>query len=216
MKGKTRQYEADGIVVEFEAARCIHAAECVHGLPDVFDADARPWIQPEHASADAIAEVVHRCPTGALRYQRTDGAPPENPAEENTVRLVADGPLYVTGRLRLADADGEAVEQTRVALCRCGDSANKPFCDNAHKASGFSDAGHCVEDRLGEGKNVDDDALTIRMAKNGPVLVEGPVTVIAADGSSSTGKRAAFCRCGASKTKPYCDGTHSAIGFEAD
>ena len=141
MERKSRQYQADGITVEYELSRCIHAAECVHGLPQVFDPKARPWIQPGNAAIDKVAEVVRRCPTGALRYRRTDGGEDEQPARENTVRLAPDGPLYLEGRLRVELADGEVIEEPRIALCRCGDSKHKPFCDNTHVDESFSDPG---------------------------------------------------------------------------
>lgn len=40
------------------------------GLPAVFNVENRPWIQPERASADEVAEVIERCPSGALQYTR--------------------------------------------------------------------------------------------------------------------------------------------------
>ncbi|MDT0268687.1 (4Fe-4S)-binding protein [Streptomyces sp. DSM 44915] len=68
-----KAYQGQGITVTFEAGRCQHAAECVHGLPEVFDITKRPWIQPDAATPDRLAEVVRRCPSGALRYQLADG-----------------------------------------------------------------------------------------------------------------------------------------------
>lgn len=69
-KEKYKAYETDEIEVRFYAERCEHAAECVKGLPAVFNVDNRPWIQPERASADEVAEVIERCPSGALQYSR--------------------------------------------------------------------------------------------------------------------------------------------------
>lgn len=74
-----RPYEGRSITVTFEAGRCRHAAECVRGLPEVFDTGRRPWIQPDGADADRVAAVVRRCPSGALRYERTDGAEEARP-----------------------------------------------------------------------------------------------------------------------------------------
>lgn len=215
VKRRAREYEADGIVVEYDAARCIHAARCVGGLPSVFDAEARPWIRPGEASPEAVAEVVRSCPTGALRYRRTDGGAAEQPAEQNSVHVVADGPLHLRGRLRLELPDGEQVDETRVALCRCGASRNKPFCDNSHVDKGFSDPGQPAEHRLGSQGEGSGAGLSIRPAPNGPLLVEGPVVIVCADGEPAEGGKAALCRCGASASKPYCDGSHVAVGFEA-
>ena len=61
-------------------------------------------------------------------------------------------------------------------------------------------------------------AVKITAKPKGPFRVEGPITLIDADGSEIdlTGKPAiSLCRCGASTNKPFCDGTHSKIGFEA-
>lgn len=65
-----RRYARDGGAVTFEAALCRHAAECVGGLPQVFDTAKRPWIQPQHASLDEIEAVVARCPSRALKFER--------------------------------------------------------------------------------------------------------------------------------------------------
>ncbi|WP_097866360.1 (4Fe-4S)-binding protein [Streptomyces sp. rh34] len=68
-----RSYEGRSITVTFEAGRCLHAAVCVRGLPEVFDTGRRPWIRPDGADAERLAEVVERCPSGALQYERVDG-----------------------------------------------------------------------------------------------------------------------------------------------
>jgi uncharacterized Fe-S cluster protein YjdI len=138
MKPSGRTYRGEGVEVTYDAKRCLHAAECVRGLPEVFDPQKRPWIQPEEADADKIAEVVRRCPTGALHYALASGA--EEVGDEATnVAPQSDGPLFVKGTLRIETPDG-TLEETRVALCRCGQSGNKPFCDNTHKKVGWKDS----------------------------------------------------------------------------
>lgn len=59
--------------------------------------------------------------------------------------------------------------------------------------------------------------VSIRPLKNGPLIVEGLVDLFDTDGNQVTSEkpRLALCRCGASSNKPFCDGTHSAIGFQA-
>lgn len=60
--------------------------------------------------------------------------------------------------------------------------------------------------------------VVIKVNSNGPYRVEGPVRIVDAEGNEydiSAKKRVSLCRCGASVTKPFCDGTHSRIGFEA-
>ena len=212
---KIRTYEAEELVVEYDLKRCIHAEECIHGLPDVFDAERRPWIDPSKAGAADLMRTIERCPTGALHYRRTDGKV-EQPRASNTVCIEADGPLYVTGRLRIALPGGETLDETRAALCRCGHSKDKPFCDNSHVEAGFADAGTIVENRLKPSESGETDALEISPAANGPMLMRGPVKILCSDGASTEGASCAFCRCGGSSNKPFCDGTHNSIGFEAD
>ena len=68
-----REYAAPGIVVTWEPARCQHSTNCIRGLPQVFDADARPWIDPTAAAVEDIVATVDRCPSHALGYRTDDG-----------------------------------------------------------------------------------------------------------------------------------------------
>lgn len=68
-----REYRAPGIVVTWEPARCRHAAECIRGLPQVFNRDVRPWIDASRAGVDYLVEVIDRCPSYALGYRADDG-----------------------------------------------------------------------------------------------------------------------------------------------
>ena len=134
-----REYRTNEIVVTWEPSYCMHSARCLMALPQVFDVDARPWIAIEAASADEIAETVMACPSGALNFRRLDGGPQEQPPETTTVRPARNGPLFQRGRIRITDNEGNVIrEDTRVALCRCGASENKPFCDGTHRAIGFT------------------------------------------------------------------------------
>ncbi len=218
MSGKIRDYEGKDIVVRYDVKRCIHAAECVKGLPSVFDPDRKPWVVPDAAPANDVAEVILRCPTGALHFQRKDGGAPEARPEANTIDVERDGPLYARGDIHITRSDGDVLlEDTRAALCRCGASQNKPYCDGGHSEAGFSDpgavtkTGDAAEDFVVVGR------LTIAPAPNGPLLLQGAVEIRSADGKSTfRGQKAALCRCGASKNKPFCDGSHKTIGFSAD
>jgi len=133
-----RVYQNDAIAVYWEPSRCIHSGKCVGGLPQVFQPTARPWVAIDAAPADAIAEVVARCPSGALHFARLDAGPPEAAPAETTITPQPNGPLYMRGRVRIVAADGTVLrEDTRMALCRCGHSQNKPFCDGSHHKIGF-------------------------------------------------------------------------------
>lgn len=135
-----RTYRGSSIEVSFDLDRCIHIGECLRGLPRVFELDRRPWILPDEADADAVAEVVERCPSGALQYRRLDGGSAE--AHEGTVVTpMRNGPLRVTGEVRVEGPDGEVEVLPRATLCRCGRSARKPWCDNSHLAAGFEAPG---------------------------------------------------------------------------
>lgn len=142
MSDNVRLYTGKDIDVSYDARRCIHAAECVRGLPAVFDTGRRPWVQPAGASADAIAEVIAKCPSGALHFTRHDGGAAETPPEQTSITVTPGGPLYVRGRVQLLSADGSVIlNDMRLALCRCGQSHNKPFCDNSHLDIAFDDLG---------------------------------------------------------------------------
>lgn len=126
-----RAYRGDDLTVYFDARRCIHAAECVRGLPSVFDTARRPWIDVARAGADAVAAVVERCPSGALTYERRDG-PAEAPERPTRVVREPGGPLHVRGDLVVATADGDR-RLLRATLCACGRTGKAPFCDGSHR-----------------------------------------------------------------------------------
>lgn len=213
----SKRYEGDGIRVTYDAGRCIHAAECVRGLPAVFDPGRRPWIDAGAASPDEIASVVRRCPTGALTYQRTDGGPAETPPTLNILRVVPRGPIHASGDVVILDAERRELERvTRAAFCRCGASTNKPFCDGRHTKIGFADAGSLAEAKVRPAGEAETTELSIRLRSDGPLVLEGDFRLEDRTGNGIEGGSAALCRCGASKKKPFCDGSHREIEFRAD
>lgn len=204
-----------------------------------------------------------------------------------------NGPLIVAGVESLANSNGEALPtQPKMELCRCGGSANKPFCDGTHEKNGFtherkadpaddrvadfpgteitvhfneqqcSGAGECARGlpsvfrhgdvvRLVLGKpwiqpdraeadqvievirrcpsgalrytrgaetGPDDrDAPAIRIRKNGPYEVRGEIPLRTDFWPAGASRQIyALCRCGASKNKPFCDGSHRRAGFRDD
>ena len=130
----TREYTSGEISVQWYASRCIHTAACIKALPRVFNARRRPWIDVNAADADAVADAVLKCPTGALHFRRADGQPEPAPAT-TTIATIRDGPYFVRGEVEITDAEGRPVRRdSRVALCRCGRSRHMPFCDNTHRA----------------------------------------------------------------------------------
>jgi len=135
--GLTREYSRPEIRVQWYASRCIHSGACVRALQSVFDPRRRPWIEIQAAGADAIADAVVRCPTGALQYERFDGGPNESTPETVQITPVANGPYFVRGPYEIVQPDGTVRRETRAALCRCGQSKHLPYCDNTHRAIGF-------------------------------------------------------------------------------
>src|SRR6266487_3493477 len=116
-----KAYLADDITVFYDGTRCRHFAECLRGLPQVFNGKERPWIQPANADPDLVAEVVRRCPTGALHYIRKDGQE-EQPDSPTTITVREDGPILMRGDLLVQGPDGP-IRDTRAALCGCGKTA---------------------------------------------------------------------------------------------
>lgn len=129
-----KDYPGKDLVVSFDLTRCIHSANCLRAVPAVFDVNKRPWIATDAAPADAIAAAIARCPSGALQYRRLDGGPEEAVASPPTIVPFRNGPLLVRGDVQLNGAS----LAPRAALCRCGQSANKPYCDNTHRKVGFT------------------------------------------------------------------------------
>ena len=213
---KVFNYDGAQADVHWDGRLCIHIGECGRAPNDLFVGGRQPWCQPDQASPDEVAEVVNRCPTGALTYLRKDGGEVEAADAENVVSVMYNGPLYVRGDLEVEGASGDMPGvRFRAALCRCGQSKNKPFCDNSHEDAGFKDYG-AVGDG-GEGFDAPGGTLEVGRAPNGPLLLTGNFSIVAASGRKAwKGTKAALCRCGHSQNKPFCDGAHKKAGFEAD
>ena len=211
---KVFEYPGADIDVQWDGRLCIHVGECGNAKGDLFVAGREPWCMPDSCSTAEVREVVERCPSGALTYRDKTGAKEQAPAD-NVVTVVYNGPLYVTGDLAIegAPADMPGV-RFRAALCRCGQSQSKPFCDNSHLGAGFRDFG-AVGDK-GPGLEARGGVLGVKPLPDGPLLLNGNLTIRAGSGRVAwEGTTAALCRCGASANKPFCDGSHRAIGFKS-
>lgn len=138
---KTKEYSNGEVTIVWKPNLCIHSTNCISGLPDVFDMNKRPWINAKGADTDEIITQVNKCPSGALSYylnhQKEKG---EKEMNNVKITLVENGPMLVNGKVELKNSKGEVIEtEETVALCRCGGSKNKPFCDGTHHTNGFSD-----------------------------------------------------------------------------
>ncbi len=65
-----REYTNGEITVVWEAAKCIHSANCVRNNPDVFQPTQKRWIKTEASTSEKIVDAVKKCPSGALTYYR--------------------------------------------------------------------------------------------------------------------------------------------------
>lgn len=117
----------------------VHLCRCTDNLPKVFLQGKEPWIDPNGADPKKIARVIRMCPSGALSYE-WGGEYFNAWGGERQITFVKNATLEVRGEVELNDEEGN-VPQTcdHYALCRCGGSKNKPFCDGTHWYNGFSD-----------------------------------------------------------------------------
>lgn len=137
-----KQYKKEALTINWEPEKCIHSTKCwrgATGLPTVFNPKEKPWIKPENESIETIIAHIKQCPSGALSYSLVDEK--EQFSFENQVvkvTVLANGPLLCSGKITIVFPDGRIEEkQNNTALCRCGSSANKPFCDGNHNKIGF-------------------------------------------------------------------------------
>jgi CDGSH-type Zn-finger protein/uncharacterized Fe-S cluster protein YjdI len=204
--------EGQDMTLIYEGKKCIHSRFCVTGAPQVFMANVEgPWIRPDAIPVDALVEIAHACPSGAIRYRRKDGKPDESAPPVNLIAIREAGPYAVRGALSIAGN----TSSFRATLCRCGASKNKPYCDGSHHAVNFSASGEPptgAADML----EVRNGPLSVEPQLDGPLQVRGNLEI-----TSGTGRvvarvqQAKLCRCGGSANKPFCDGTHARIGFKS-
>lgn len=129
-----KAYRGKAVTVTYDPGRCRHFAECVRGLPQVFDTTKRPWVNVDAAAAEQVAEVVRRCPSGALHAIFADGST-EVPEQPSRVRVLAGGPVLLRGDL-LIDTPAGPRHELRAAICGCHRSAASPWCDGTCEHGG--------------------------------------------------------------------------------
>jgi CDGSH-type Zn-finger protein/uncharacterized Fe-S cluster protein YjdI len=203
------------VTIRFDASRCIHSRTCVLGHPEVYVPNVTgEWIHPDAASAEVVMHTALACPSGAIRVARNEGSATSDTAPVvNTVRVRENGPLAFEAELQIA---GQPQATPRATLCRCGQSANKPFCDGAHAAAGFTATGEPASKEF-TALEVRNGPLNVQPLKDGPLMVTGNLELVSGTGRTTDKVVKTFlCRCGQSKNKPYCDGSHKAAGFTTD
>lgn len=140
LKNIEKKYSNGEITVVWKPGTCIHSENCFRGLPQVFDPSKCPWITIDGATTEQIKAQVDKCPSGALSwfYDKQDGKSEEETKQVIVIEATKNGPLLVQGKVTIKHPDGRTENRDKVtALCRCGHSSNKPFCDGTHKKIGF-------------------------------------------------------------------------------
>jgi len=133
-----KEYINGDLTVIWKPKKCIHAAVCVEKLPDVYNPNEKPWIKAENASIADLKNQIQACPSGALTYKMANKSNVEEAPLETKIEVLKDGPLLVYGTLKIKNSDGNNdIKNKTTAFCRCGASANKPYCDGAHIKEGF-------------------------------------------------------------------------------
>lgn len=204
---------------------------------------------------------------------------------KTTITLAPNGPCLVRGLQDFSNQHGQITTTETIALCRCGASSNKPYCDGTHAKIGFSSdkldehtddkrqtyngahitihdnrsicahAGNCTDGlpevfRMKQEPWINADAATVDeiisviqkcpsgalsysidgverkeadgesaifIAANGPYVVTGGADLLdISAGEGAAKQQMTLCRCGASKNKPFCDGSHWSINFTDD
>lgn len=204
--------------IYFDGQKCIHSRACVLSHPDVFIPNVQgEWIYPDAQPVEVLMQLAKSCPSGAIRVKRHERKAGEAMSSDaapivNTVRVRENGPLAIEAELLLR---GEPQVSPRTTLCRCGNSANKPYCDGSHTAVAFVASGEPVYQKL-QALTQRDGPVDVRPVPNGPLHLRGNLELVSGTGRTCNKATEAYlCRCGQSRNKPYCDGSHVAIGFSA-
>jgi CDGSH-type Zn-finger protein/uncharacterized Fe-S cluster protein YjdI len=205
--------DGETVQIVYKGRLCIHSRFCVTGAPKVFLANVEgPWIHPDAMDGEELMAIARECPSGAIRYRRKDGGTEEHAPPVNLIRVQEGGPYAFRGDLSI---DGEAFGY-RAALCRCGASKNKPFCDGSHHDIKFDASGEPPTGDKTAMLDVRDGPIEIAPTLDGPLMVRGNIEIISGTGRVVARMKAArLCRCGHSNTKPFCDGTHAKVGFKS-
>jgi CDGSH-type Zn-finger protein/truncated hemoglobin YjbI/ferredoxin len=144
------EYVGQQVTVLDDRGTCQHSGLCTDRLSTVFHLGEEPFVTPSGGRMDEIIRAVRDCPSGALSYA-VDGVEAREEVDyhglrEPTILISRDGPYRVTGGTPLTDPQrNEPIERNEVAslehyaLCRCGQSQNKPFCSGMHWYVDFHD-----------------------------------------------------------------------------
>jgi uncharacterized Fe-S cluster protein YjdI len=134
----TKKYAKDDLTIVWKPGKCIHAAVCVEMLPKVYNPNERPWLKQENASIADLKAQINECPSGALTYVDGSEKKPDTVKSMLEATVKRNGPMLIKGDIQITGIDGNMVTKSGMtAICRCGASNNKPYCDGAHLKVGF-------------------------------------------------------------------------------
>ncbi len=146
MSLETLKYTNNEVTVVWKPKACIHSTICWKGLIEVFNPKEKPWVKINGATTAKIIEQVRKCPSGALSYYLNAELAADEPADKVVaesvqfmkVEVTPNGPYLIKTECLIVHTDGwEETKTGTVALCRCGASSNKPYCDGSHRKVGF-------------------------------------------------------------------------------
>jgi CDGSH-type Zn-finger protein/truncated hemoglobin YjbI len=142
-------YVGQQVMILDNRGLCQHSGFCTDRLATVFRQREEPFVHPSGGRMDEIIRAVRDCPSGALSYA-IDGVEARDEvdhhaAREPAIEITKDGPYRITGSIDLRDPAGTPIQRNEgastehYALCRCGQSQNKPFCSGVHWYVDFHD-----------------------------------------------------------------------------
>ena len=141
---KQKSYSNENITVIWKPDQCIHSTKCWKASLAIFNPNRRPWIDVSAGTTEQIIKIVDNCPSGALSYETNNQLsehkeqPAQSQQSQTTVQVNKGGPYLVKGKFIFVGTDGkEEIKDGSIALCRCGGSNNKPFCDGTHRKISF-------------------------------------------------------------------------------
>jgi uncharacterized Fe-S cluster protein YjdI len=141
MKDITKEYTNGEVTIVWKPEQCIHSGNCFRGLNEVFNPQKLPWVSPDATTSQKIIDQVKRCPSGALSYymNKSSDQVSETPSTPSPalVEPTPNGPLLVHGEIAVKVGDDTIRKSKVTAFCRCGGSANKPYCDGTHRRIDF-------------------------------------------------------------------------------
>lgn len=136
-KNTVKRYKKDELTIVWEPSKCIHSGICVKMLPEVYKPNDKPWIQQDNASVGQLKGQIDKCPSGALSYELNTAVLASGEAGLD-VEILENGPIIIKGKLNITHPSGNKESKDKTtAFCRCGASANKPYCDGAHRKIDF-------------------------------------------------------------------------------